>query len=105
MLYDTNNDFLYIVRTLIGLANGGFPYAGPYTTGGTSDLVIVNATTGGTVTDIPLAEPAMGVTYDPANSNVYVTLQGAAGYGPAVEVVDTRSNSVAGLIPLPSCSL
>ena len=104
MVYDPNNDLLYIVRTLLGLANGGFPYAGPYTTGGTSDLVVVNATTGLTVTDIPLVEPAMGVTYDPANSNVYVTLQGSGGYGPAVAVVDTRSNSLAGLIPLPSSS-
>jgi len=104
MVYDPNNDLLYIVRTLLGLANGGFPYAGPSTTGGTSDLVIVNATTGLTVAAIPLIEPAMGVTYDPANSNVYVTLQGAAGYGPAVAVVDTRSNSLVGLIPLPSSS-
>src|SRR5438309_2097671 len=101
---DPNNDLLYIVRTLLGLANGGFPYAGPYTTGGTSDLVIVNATTGQTVTAIPLVEPAMGVTYDPANSNVYVTLQGNGGYGPAVAVVDTRSNSLSGLIPIPSSS-
>src|SRR5438309_860446 len=104
MVYDPNDDLLYIVRTLLGLANGGFPYAGPYTTGGTSDLVIVNATTGQTVTAIPLVEPAMGVTYDPANSNVYVTLQGNGGYGPAVAVVDTRSNSLSGLIPIPSSS-
>ena len=104
MVYNPNNDLLYIVRTLLGLANGGFPYAGPYTTGGTSDLVIVNATTGTTVGDVSLAEPAMGIAYDPANSNAYVTLQGTAGYAPAVAVIDTRSNSLSGLIPLPGSS-
>jgi len=104
MVYVPTNNYLYIIRTLLGVANGNFPFVGPYTTGGSSDLVVMDPITGSVVADIPLAEPAMGITYDPANAHVYVTLQGAGGYGPAVAVVDTQTNQVSNIIPLPENS-